>query len=113
MNSFATDYSQTKNEVGHIDTSLDGFNSYLTIVDQVPYYIWVFFLVPNESQISLVEAFLNYLIHAENGDELIGSEKSQKEMNDHYNYTVEPTRADSQPQNGAAEIWNKTKAMIV
>jgi hypothetical protein len=49
---------RTKDENGHLITSLDGYNSYLIIVDQASRYTWVFLSKYKVPQVKVIENFL-------------------------------------------------------
>jgi hypothetical protein len=91
-----TKYSH-KDMDGNIVTSLDGYNSYLLIVDYATRYKWV-----HGTMLQLQK-----YIHTDEGRELWGSHDFQK-MAREAGFIMEPTAADASFQNGIAECPNRT-----
>ena len=50
---------KVKNETGPTITSIDGFNSYLIIVDRVTRYIWIFLTTSKSPPINVAQRVLN------------------------------------------------------
>jgi len=101
---------------GNIVTSLDGYNSYLLIVDYATRYKWVFLTKNKTPQVETARAFLKThgttlpfqkYIHTDEGRELWGSHDFQK-MAREAGFIMEPTAADAFFQNGIAECPNRT-----
>jgi hypothetical protein len=95
--------------------SLDGFNSYLLIVDELSRYCWVFLCSSKEPPIDEVSAFLDIfgwdnggIIRCNQGGELAKSNAFVSTMLRNFNYVVEPMGADSLSQNGGIECFNQT-----
>jgi hypothetical protein len=101
---------------GGIVTSLDGYNSYLIVVDRATRYTWVFLSRYKTPKIDLLRTFLEThghptahmkRIRSDEGGELWGSREFQhmaKEMG----FILEPTASDASFQNGIAERPNRT-----
>ena len=53
-----SDYS-VKKESGPIMTSIDGFNSYLVIIDQVTRYLWIFLTTSKNAPITITQKVLS------------------------------------------------------
>ena len=87
-------------------TSIDGYNSYLIIVDRVSRYIWIFLTSSKAPPISIARRVLNKFkcknphrtVRTDQGGELGMSEDFQ-EMVDDENFVLEVTGADASAQN--------------
>ena len=98
-------------------TSIDGYNSYLIIVDAHTRYTWVFLTSSKEPPLDVIQQFLNdhglttgeRSIRTDQGGELYNSKKFHVACAFH-GYKLEPTGADNSSQNGAAERPNRTLA---
>ena len=110
------DTSDTKGKHKHkLITSLDGFSSYLIIVDSHTRYTWVFTTASKDPPIDIVRQFLTdhglekgyRAIRTDQGGELYGS-KNFRDAAAFFGYTIEPTGADNSAQNGLAERPNRT-----
>jgi hypothetical protein len=95
--------------------SLDGFNSYLLIVDELSRYCWVFLCSSKEPPINEISAFLNIfgwdncgIIRCNQGGELAELNAFVSTMLENFNNVLEPTGADSPSQNGGIECFNQT-----
>jgi len=97
-----TKYSH-KDMDGNIVTSLDGYNSYLLIVDYATRYKWVFLTKNKTPQVETARAFLKThgttlpfqkYIHTDEGREWWGSHDFQK-MAREAGFIMEPTAADA------------------
>jgi hypothetical protein len=75
-----------KHEDGHLVTSLDGYNSYLLIIDRATRYTWVFLSKYKTPPIPIIKSFLNTrgasaiqqcFIRTDEGGELWGSHHFQ------------------------------------
>jgi hypothetical protein len=98
--------------------SLDGFNSYLLIVDELSSYCWVFLCSSKEPPINEISAFLNIfgqdnggIIRCDQGGELAKSNAFVSTMLKNFNYIVEPMGAESPSQNGGVECFNVASSM--
>lgn len=101
---------------GTLVTSLDGFNSYLIIVDKATRYSWVFLARSKHPPIEIIKNFLNMhgsktgthkYIRTDAGGELWSSHAFQKMAYD-MGYIPQVTAADASFQNGIAERPNRT-----
>jgi len=110
-----TKYSH-KSETGHLITSLDGFNSYLIIVDKATRYLWVFLSRYKTPPIQTIKSFLDIhgnktmpqrFLRTDEGGELWGSHLFQQTIKD-TGYILEPTASDASFQNELAERQNQT-----
>ena len=115
MRASTTDYSRPTPTTDRVVTSIDGFNSYLLVVDKFSRYMWIFLCKSKEPPIDEMSAFLSTfglqeggVIRCDQGGELAGSEEFITSMLKHHNYKVEPTGADSPSQNGGVERFNQT-----
>jgi hypothetical protein len=95
--------------------SLDVFNSYLLIVDELSRYCWFFLYLSKEPTIDEVSAFLDIfgrniggIIRCNQGGELAKLNAFVSIMLKIFNYVIEPTGADSPSQNGGFERFNQT-----
>ena len=96
-------------------SSIDGFTSYLIIVDSHTRYTWVFTTATKDPPIDIVRQFLDdhglkkgyRSIRTDQGGELFGCRKF-RDLAASFGYTVEPTGADNSAQNGVAERPNRT-----
>jgi hypothetical protein len=102
---------RTKDENGHLITSLDGYNSYLIIVDQASRYTWVFLSKYKVPQVKVIENFLalhgskqvsQKYIRTDEGGKLWASHTFQRTIQA-AGYILEPTASDASFQNGLAE----------
>lgn len=50
-----------KDEDGNLVTSMDGYNSYLLIIDRATRYTWVFLAKSKAPQIDTIKSFLKYM----------------------------------------------------
>jgi hypothetical protein len=105
-----------RDEDGHLVTSLDGYNSYLVIVDRATRYTWVFLCKTKVPQITTIAHFLKLhgtkqnvirKIRTDGGGELYGSHAFQQAVRD-AGFLVEPTASDASFQNGITERPNRT-----
>ena len=104
-----------KNESGPTLTSIDGFNSYLIIVDRITRYIWIFLTTSKSPPIHVAQRVLNKFksnnthrtVRTDQGGELAKSGLFQKMIDDEH-FTLEMTGSDASAQNETAEIPNKT-----
>ena len=115
MRASTSDYSRPTPTTDRVVTSIDGFNSYLLVVDKFSRYMWIFLCKSKEPPIDEMSAFLSTfglqeggVIRCDQGGELAGSEEFITSMLKHHNYKVEPTGADSPSQNGGVERFNQT-----
>jgi hypothetical protein len=105
-----------KDEDGRRITSLDGYNSYLIIVDRKTRRTWGFLSKCKAPPIKTARTFLQKnacrfstrkLIRTDEGGELWKSHDFQQ-MAQEENFILEPTAADAPFQNGLAERPNRT-----
>ncbi len=110
-----TQYSSIA-EDGKLVTSLDGFNSYIIIVDRSTRYTWVILTRSKTPQADLMSKFLavhgsktaaQRYIHTDQGGELWRSHQFQQMCKD-AGYILQPTASDASFQNGMAERPNRT-----
>jgi hypothetical protein len=115
-----TKYSH-KDEDGRLITSLDGYNSYLLIIDRATRYLWVFLSKFKTPKIDIVKDFLkkhgakeshHKVIRTDEGGELRGSHSFQQAVREE-GYILEQTASDSSFQNGMAERPNRTLGDIM
>lgn len=102
-------------------TSLDGYNSYLSIIDRKTRRQWVFLTKTKFPQIDVIRKFLQAhgcktstrkIIRTDQGGELWGSQDFQR-MAKEENYLLESTGAGAPHQNGLVERPNRTLATIM
>jgi len=112
---------QQKGEDGQIITSMDGFNSYLLVIDRATRYTWIFLSRTKAPPVNLLKGFLTThgtrhsvlkRIRTDKGGELWGSHEFQRTMKE-LNYILEPTAPDASFQNGVAERPNRSLADIM
>lgn len=105
-----------KREDGHLVTSLDGYNSYLLIIDRATRYLWVFLSCYKMPPIQTIKMFLQThgskstqqkFIRTDEGGEFWGSHQFQQAIRD-AGYILEPMASDASFQNGLAECPNCT-----
>jgi hypothetical protein len=110
-----TKYS-LKDDNGHIVTSLDGYNSYLIIVDRATRYTWVILTKAKTPQVDLISKFLavhgsnsttQRFIRTDEGGELWGSHNFQRMCKDS-GFILQPTASDASFQNSMAKRPNHT-----
>ena len=108
-------YNKLDKKTKRFVTSIDGYNSYLIIVDAHTRYTWVFLTSSKEPPIDIVKQFLNdhglekgpRYVRTDQGGELYKSQRF-RDMAALCGYTVEPTGSDHSSQNGVAERPNRT-----
>ena len=97
-------------------TSIDGFRSYLIVVDRATRYKWVFLTTTKSPPLKEVDSILQKFKHSvvnlhttvrtDQGGELGKSTKFRKLVAEH-GWTYEPTGSNSSAQNGIAEKPNQ------
>ncbi len=95
-------------------TSIDGFSSYLIIVDRITRYLWVFLTTSKSPPITIAQKILSKFkcknpyrtVRTDQGKELGKSTAFQKRVSDE-GFTIELTGADASAQNAVAESPNK------
>ena len=105
---------QNKNKTGFI-TSMDGYNSYLIIVDAHTRFTWIYLTSSKEPPVDIVKSFLQdnglekgpRYIRTDQGGELYSSKRFHTMVSEK-GYTIEPTGSDNSAQNGVAERPNQT-----
>ena len=111
----AHDKDTLQNNKHNFTTSIDGFSSYLIIVDAFSRYTWVFLTSSKEPPLDILKEFLrdhglqrgNRTIRTDQGGELYRSLQFRK-MAHLSGYKVQPTGSDDSAQNGIAERPNRT-----
>ena len=101
-------------------TSIDGYNSYLIIVDQVSRYIWIFLTASKSPPIFAAQSILKEFksktkhrtVRTDQGKELGRSTKFQ-EMVHVKGFTLELTGADASAQNDISKSPNKYLANMI
>jgi hypothetical protein len=113
MQASSSEYNGKDKKHTQVIKSWDGYSSYLLIVDEASWYIWVFLTKSKDPPIDIVETFLARFGHADGGvvctdqgGELVRSSEFSDPILQNHQYVIEPTGADSPSQNGAAEIYN-------
>ncbi len=115
-----TKYS-IKDADGSMITSLDGYNSYLLIIDRATRYIWIFLTKNKTPQVKVIKNFLQIhgaksntqkYVRTDLGGELYGSHDFQKAIEE-AGYILQPTASDASFQNGVAERPNRTLADMI
>jgi len=100
-----------KEEDGRQMTSLDGYNSYLIIIDRKTRYQWIFLMKNKVPPIEFVKSFLEKnackttslnIIQSDQGRELYRSPEFQQMVKDK-GFIMEPTATDASYQNGVVE----------
>jgi hypothetical protein len=83
------------------------------VIDEASRLAWIFLTATKEPPVAIVQAFLAQHGHADGGcirtdqgGELARSPAFRDLLLRDFNYTIEPTGADSPSQNGSAEIYN-------
>ena len=101
-------------------TSFNGFESYLLIVDEHSRHVRVFLTKSKDPPVETAGAFLTGYgladggrIRCDQGGELARSEEFRTRMMRDHGYVVEPTGTADPAQNGGAESWNGTYAVVV
>ena len=109
-----------KTETGSTITSIDGYNSYLLIIEKSSRFIWIFLTSskhpPIQAAKSVLEKFKSDVKHrtvrTDQGGELAKSKDFQN-MIAECGFTLETTGSDASAQNGIAENPNKSLARMV
>jgi transposase InsO family protein len=109
-----------KDSDGRTVTSIDGYRSYLLIIDRATRYIWIFLTKTKQPPVSQVKGFLqrfkglhrNATITTDLGGELVKSIAFRKSIKD-ADYTLHTTGVQSSAQNGMAEKPNQDLARIM
>jgi hypothetical protein len=106
------DYSRPDKSNDRIVESIDGYTSYLLIVDEFTRHVWVFLCNSKEPPIDIVNLHLDVFgsrlggsIRCDQGGELARSHEFVNQMTLRQ-YSVEPTSADNPAQNKSVEKWN-------
>ena len=105
---------------GRTVTSIDGFNSYLIVVDRCTRFTWIFLTTTKEPPIQQAQAVLQKFktthkhrtVRVDQGKEL-GLSANFRNMLQEEGYVLEPTGSDSSNQNGIAERPNRTLAEMM
>ena len=109
------DYIKHNKSMRKFITSVDGYNSYLIIVDAHTRFTWIYLTSCKEPPIDIVKHFLEdnglskgpRYIRTDQGGELYASKRFHQLVS-HKGYTIEPTGSDNSAQNGVAERPNQT-----
>jgi hypothetical protein len=105
-----------RDEDGRLVTSLDGYNSYILIIDRATRYTWVILTKAKTPQINMLRTFLamhgsktatQKYIRTDQGGELWRSTQFQQ-MCKELGFIPQPTASDASFQNGMAERPNRT-----
>jgi hypothetical protein len=102
MRSSASDFSRANKSKDRVVFSHDGFSSYLLVVDEASWYIWVFLTRTKDPPLDMISEFLQQHRHVEGkcirtdqGGELARSRALQDMVLRDHHYTLEPTGSDS------------------
>lgn len=109
-----------KNEKGGTITSIDGYNSYLSIIDRKSRYMWIFLTSSKTPPVEAVQKFLNKFkstnthrtVRVDQGGEL-GKSHDFINMIGACDYVLETTGADASAQNGLVERPNRTLGQMM
>jgi hypothetical protein len=124
VRSFASDFSRANKSKVCVVFSHDGFSSYLQVVDEASWYIWVFLTRTKDPPLDIISEFLQQnghvdggCIHTNQGEELAWSRALQDMVLCDHHYTLDPTSSDSPSQNSAVEVYNdkfgiKTRTLL-
>ncbi len=119
MRSLTEDYRRPNKSTDWVVTLYDGYLDHLLIVDGASQRVWVFLTSSKDPPIDILKAFMTRfasktgLVWTDQGGELARCGAFWNMMLKEFSYVVEPTGADSPSQNGGAEIYNNTLAVIV
>ena len=114
-----SDYNH-KTSDGKTITSIDGMNSYLSIIDRATRYMWVFVTKNKEPPLEAVEMILNKFktthahrtVRTDQGGEL-GKSSDFTSLIAKCGFSLEVTGADASAQNGIIENPNKTLGQMM
>jgi hypothetical protein len=113
MRALTSGYSCRNKSKDCVVVSYDSYTSYLLIVDEASWYIWVFLTHSKSPPLDIFFEFLcqhghedGGCIQMDQGGELAHSAAFQDMILQDFHYSIEPMGADSPSQNGAAEIYN-------
>ena len=107
---------RTTDGLGRIVTSINGYNSYLVIIDSFTRYQWIYLSPSKEPPIEFMQSFLDRYglkegtirnIRTDQGGELWGSSKFTTLVK-LMGYLIEPTGSDDAAQNGLVKRPNQT-----
>ena len=109
-----------KTEDGPTVTSIDGYNSYLIIVDRATRYIWLFLTKSKHPPVDIARKVLKKFrsdhkhrtVRTDQGGEL-GRSEEFRTMVDDEKFCLELTGSDASFQNGIAEAPNKALAQMM
>ncbi len=114
------EYSRPQKGKDRVVCLYDSFTSYLLIVNEATWYVWVFLTASKDPPLDIVSEFLHHHGHKDSGSirtdqggELARSLDLQDLVLWKFHYTLEPTDTNSPSQNGAVEIYNDKFAMRV
>jgi hypothetical protein len=115
MQSSTSDFSCPNLATDWVVRSLDGFNSFLSIVDELSCYCWVFLCSSKEPPIDEVSTFLDIfgwdndgVIRCDQGGELAKLNVFVSTLLKNFNYVIESMGPDSPSQNGGIKRFNQT-----
>ena len=108
-----------KDEDGKLQTSIDGKNAYLLIIDRCTMYMWVFVSKSKEPPLDFCQKVLNKFkastkhrtIRCDQGE--LASSNKFKNMIKEEGFTLEVTGSNNSKQNGMAERPHRTLAQMV
>ena len=110
-----------KTKDGRTITSVDGFNSYLIIVDKASRYMFTFLTKSKHPPLDIVKSFLTRhghpssvgkTIRTDQGNELAGS-SAFRELIDSFDYNLEVTAPRTSKKNRIAERPNRTLSQMM
>ena len=115
-----TDFS-TKNNSGHIGSSLDGYNSYLFIEDHTTWYTWRFLSTDKSPPLSILPQFLSlhgnqtesHCILWDNKGRKLWKSNASQQVAQTAGHLLESTAADAPFQNHVAKHQNSTLGQIM
>jgi hypothetical protein len=118
MGASSLDYSRLNKKHDWVIDSWDGYLSYLLVVNEASWYIWVFLTKSKEPPLDIIDTFLDRFGHmnggsnrSDQGGELARSFAFSDLLLQKHKYVIESTSADSPSQNGAVEIYNAKLAV--
>ena len=120
LRSPTADFGQPNINIDRVVKLLDGYESYLLIVDEASRHVCVSLTESKELPTETATAFLcghghkdGGMIRCDQGGELARSEAFCTRMLKDCNFVVEPTGADGPAQNEGVETWNDTFVVTV
>ena len=115
-----SEFKQTKD--GKTITSIDGYNSYLIVIDRATRYTWIFLQSSKQPPLTVIKLLLSKFkspnphrtVRTDQGGEL-GSCTAFKELlaTDDLQFSLELTGADASAQNGRCENPNRVYGQMM